>query len=333
MTTAEVACAIMVVAVVALGWWLHSRRQAGAWGQGLVAAQHAPLVPVITLTPAQSPAAASPPPSHMGPDSARQHLMAQWVGLGYGQWHAHDVPELPGMVLDVGHHANGTFVVVYEHPAAGVWFDLIAMHVGLASTTVSSSPTHDPKNTPPGDVLLNDRSLAPPQAQQLLSDQLIIQHRPAVDDVSPSSFAKVFCQAYRRNMRHVLTQDITAADVVRISKDLSGLPFSAAQVQATVALMDIKRQQALDTLLWAIAQEQGVASNKKTVLLHDMMSWDEAVSALEELWDEATVDIPPAVLSPSSVRALVDSAPGGLVFRIALEDLSSTPRFWVVERL
>jgi hypothetical protein len=148
-------------------------------------------------------------------DSAAADRMTEpLLHLGYEPAGTFTVPQLPGVVLRLLVQARECVLgIVYEHPKAGHWVELVTRYAGGTAFTVSSSA---------------DRGLAPrpghpvthlPGAASavLHSRLLLLRPQAGMERIEAARAAEAFARGYAAAMAWRKSQGISRGEVVRVA--------------------------------------------------------------------------------------------------------------------
>lgn len=152
-------------------------------------------------------------PSDWRDAARRDALSADFAALGFADAGTHVVPELPGVRLRLfAHAADSLLGVIYEHPARGVWFEMVARATDGTSTTWTSLPANglDPR---PGHPIRHQ-----PRATVDALWRSVQREKPALplQPVAVSSVAPAFVQAWADYMVWRKQRGVTRLEAARV---------------------------------------------------------------------------------------------------------------------
>lgn len=130
---------------------------------------------------------------------------------GFADAGVHTIPEMPGVVVQLlAHVRDGLYAAVYEHPQAGIWFDLVSRYQDGTSVTYSTSlPTAlKPR---PGHPTVNLPGLEP----LAVLDRILAQRpRRTFKPASPDQAVSVFEQGYADSIDYRKQVGISTGEVL-----------------------------------------------------------------------------------------------------------------------
>ena len=151
-----------------------------------------------------------------GPDAFKNGAAARKVSdalatRGFADAGVYTIPELPGVVVHLmAHGGESLYAAVYEHPQAGIWFDLVTRYQDGTSVTYSTSlPTAlKPR---PGHPTVNLPGLEP----NAVLDRVLAQRpRRTLKPVSTDQAVGVFEQGYADSIDYRKQVGISTREVV-----------------------------------------------------------------------------------------------------------------------
>ena len=143
--------------------------------------------------------------------AAARKVAGSLASRGFADAGVHTVPELPGVVVQLlAHVKDGLYAAVYEHPKAGIWFDLVSRYQDGSSVTYSTSlPT--PLKPRPGHPTVNLPGIEP----LALLDRILAQRpRRPLKPASPDQAVSVFEQGYADSIDYRKQVGISTGEVV-----------------------------------------------------------------------------------------------------------------------
>jgi hypothetical protein len=151
-----------------------------------------------------------------GPDSWKHPISARKIAealgsRGFADAGVHTIPEMPGVVVQLmANVKDGLYAAVYEHPQAGIWFDLVSRYQDGTSVTYSTSlPTAlKPR---PGHPTVNLPGIEP---LALLDRTLAQRPRRTLKPASPEQAVHVFEQGYADSIDYRKQVGISTGEVV-----------------------------------------------------------------------------------------------------------------------
>lgn len=218
--------------------------------------------------------------------------------LGYEDAGFFEVPELEGITLWGGvHPQDSSMAVVYLHaklPAP--WHEFVRAYTDLSFDMVSSTPVHNPKNTPPESVAVVDTQLTPEAARAAL---IAMPVRKEILHATTSGFPTLLADSYARSMEHIASLGgLEREDIELINQQFNGPSLMKEQVDLTQEVMKAQYQHAFQQVLLDRFLESGQISAKawhaldgNALAVHEKMSDAEAVvlglNSSETLDDDA----------------------------------------------
>jgi hypothetical protein len=161
----------------------------------------------IHLTPA--------PPEAWKNEEAANAITKPLLGLGFKDAGTYRIQELPGVIVRLHAKPDESFYsAVYEHPRAGVWFDLVARYQdGTSYTATTAMPTGlKPR---PGDVMMNLRGTSP---QAIYARARNERRRGALKPATLEGAVADFESAYAESMAWRKSQGPSTKEVVSTAK-------------------------------------------------------------------------------------------------------------------
>lgn len=133
------------------------------------------------------------------------------VSRGFETAGVYTIGEMPGLLVELlAHRGDGFYAAVYEHPMAGVWFDVVSRFQDGTSVTFTTAPPTALKPRP-GHDSVNVRGSEP---VAVLEKAVAMRPRRALTDVSVTSAVGVFEQAYAESMAYRKQTGISTSEVV-----------------------------------------------------------------------------------------------------------------------
>jgi hypothetical protein len=143
-------------------------------------------------------------------DGAR-HVVEKLMSQGFADAGVHTIVEMPGVVVQLlAHSRDGWYAAIYEHPQAGIWFDLVARFTDGTSVTFSTS--HPTALRPrPGHLSVNLPGLEPEAVFERATAQ---RPRRPCQPVSVADAVGVFEQGYADSMAYRKQVGISTSEVI-----------------------------------------------------------------------------------------------------------------------
>lgn len=168
-------------------------------------------------------------------------------GAGFESIGYYLVPQMPGLKLQAFiHHEENLFGVIYEHPQAGVWADLVAYHEDGGSTTLTNSPHGGTMDARPGHDKIADRHADP---AVLLSRWRSLAERRAVEPLSAEEFTGRFEKAYADEMAWRAARGGPTRDEIRRVAAASGTAYDEGAIDAAREVLHAHSRDALRGML------------------------------------------------------------------------------------
>lgn len=131
---------------------------------------------------------------------------------GFQDVGVYTIPEMPGLLVQLlANSRDGFYAAIYEHPQAGVWFDLVSRFQDGTSVTFSTSRPTALKPRP-GHPSVNLSGLEP---VAVLEKALAQRPNRYVQAVSTSMAVGVFEQSYAESIAYRKQTGISTGEVVR----------------------------------------------------------------------------------------------------------------------
>jgi hypothetical protein len=256
---------------------------------------------LAAIAAGQSPETAIAPSIHFEPidgdtrwqQSSTPAVFERFAALGYVGAGRFRVPEIAGMEVVFGTHPDGTAAAVYDHATVPTFFDVVRMATDETSDYVTTTPFHDPAQTPPGVLAVADDSLSPEEAVDLLRG---LRPTGTLLRATAQNVCALAAASYERQIAHILlmqspTEDQMRAVGERVAAvtgseapvlDDEGLRF-AAEIQRHLrerALVELIVQSFLRTN--PIRAEEWERMRDHVVVIHDRMSPEEREELLPD---------------------------------------------------
>jgi len=215
-----VAGIVVGVVLVALFGFLWIRRKAKEIGRALGAAFAAAELPPfrIHLQPTQAPDWASAD----GVDRALQGFTA----AGYSHCGDFEIPEMDGLCLrSFFHRGLGSFGVLYDHPQAGLFVDLVREHHDGTTSTVTSGPDSGMDRPDHAGLVRFEVDVTGLNGVGKMHERL--ESETAARDGMPASaadFPHVFVEHYHQGMDWRIARGGVTAEEIRRAAALGGQP-------------------------------------------------------------------------------------------------------------
>lgn len=262
----------LVVGFYLLKIWL--KRKFGA--AGLAAMKYAG-----NSTPARITLYRSDEEWHHADDIAK--LKGSIEAIGFVPVDKYEVEEMADVQLSAFYHpGQSASAVIYDHPIAGCWFDLVTKYPDSTSATVSTAKTPTLIEIP-GDLTIKNPAFGVREAW----DTLLAQRKPgpfvAIDS---DNFVAVFEASYARFMDHVLAKGEIDEKFVRDSGKSLGMKgnYSDEQYAEAKRIEEEKMRgqisdACLDNFVKAskLTAAQWEACRDRTLVVHERMTADEVI--------------------------------------------------------
>ena len=223
-------------------------------------------------------------------EAAVNRLLQHLWPLGFQDVGSYELAEMPLVkVRALARPEEHLWAVVYEHPQAGAWMDLVTRYADGGSLTTANTAHGSEMEHRPG----HDKIYAP----ELDAEGLYRRHLAARRDdvayqaVAPENFASEFEKAYADEMdwrlgRGMATDDELRAIAARKGQELSdeelALLRQTQTAQASAALTEVIRDRFLEQTSLSAAEWEKLRD--RLVIIHDRMA-PETVVAQFEAWD------------------------------------------------
>ena len=209
------ALAVGVLIVVALGWlWLRRKLRGLGQALGQLAAGLSGVPPFrITLVPESEPEWSEPGGMLAGTGG--------FEGAGYQRVGDFDVVEMDGVRLRAFcHPAQHVFGVLYDHPQAGVFADVVALCTDRTVVTVSNAPETGLDRPGHSHHVRLDVRIDEPSGAQTLHDRVVRECADReVIATRPDHFVRAFTGAYALEQDwRIARGGVTAAEVRRVAE-------------------------------------------------------------------------------------------------------------------
>jgi len=136
-------------------------------------------------------------------------------GRGFKDAGIHEIPEMPGVTVQLlAQFDEGFYAAIYDHPAAGCWFDIVTRYQdGTASTFTTARATGlKPR---PGFPVVNAPGTSAPD---LLARARRERPRSPFKSASVETVARDFADAYADQMSWRKNQGISTGEVVDVAR-------------------------------------------------------------------------------------------------------------------
>ena len=143
---------------------------------------------------------------------AANALAEPFLALGFKDAGTHRVQEMPGVIVRLLAKSEESFYsAIYEHPRAGVWFDLVARYQDGSSSTWSTATPSGLKDRP-GHAIMNLPGGSPQAVyERARSERPRGMLKPATADEAVADFES----AYAESMAWRKSRGLSAAEVAR----------------------------------------------------------------------------------------------------------------------
>lgn len=217
-------------------------------------------------------------------------------GLGFRPDGYFEIKQTPGVKLQAFTHAGEQlWGILYEHPKAGVWADLVACKQDGGSVTVSNAPmggtldhrpNHDKvylKGSPVADLFA--------RMQQEVS-------RPNLKPVDPGTFKAFFERAYMEEMAWRVSRGGVTEEEIRRQSEASGEEYSQETLQLTHQVMSDQARETLKELaLREFAKLEGTTYEElqekmdEFIVVDDAMPEDDMTDLFEDHLNQGRVQM------------------------------------------
>ncbi len=228
--------------------------------------------PVIHLIPDQEPEWTEKP--------AVREIIAEAQKWGLAPGRPYEVDEMTEVYVlplfstgDQGPAAG----VIYDHPSAGNWLDLVVMYEDGHMLTISNAPHGGELDVPPNSTKLFFEGES---AERLFQEMVERFEAKQVLYLRPQNFVAEFERAYREEMEWRLERGVTEDEVRRVAEHM-GQEATEEEIQQTVGV--IKADQAHD--LHHLWRTHFIESTDMSVA-----EWIEAEEGLFFVSDRHSVD-------------------------------------------
>lgn len=229
--------------------------------------------------------------------------------MGYEDVGYYSVPNLMGITLWAGVHADGSAAVVYQHVALEPFFDLARCYEDATADSVTTNRTHNPKHAVPGTTIIHDVGLTPETARLLL---LELPVRDGYRTLTAGDFVAAFEAIYARQMDYILLQDVTADDAERVRQQLDGpRGMSDDQLALAARIQREKNEAALIEVLLDHFRKAGGLSERDQdadiLVIHEKMTAMDVIGKILFQSDPGQCrDIDIAALTAAHARVPLD---------------------------
>lgn len=224
-------------------------------------------------------------------DSKAAREVEAFVALGYvptGPYHLREVPEV--WMQPFVNPDESAFGLVTEHPAAGVWSEIVQFQADGTVLTVSSIKDPNVPNSPPYKQTIRLTGASPADLHATFVEHAGSPIRPH----TPSAFASDFEEAYHRDMawnyregplKGMEAQQI--ADMIQMPIDEETAEFLGTKDESIDLDGEIIKRFLATSCLTAAEWEE---VRDDIVLVHDGKDWEEIEWVCEErleleIWD------------------------------------------------
>ena len=264
---------LLVIAYYGLRFWIRRRI-----GDGLKALDHGGYGNPIRITLARH---------HDGwhHEDAVLTLNKQALELGFFEIDKFSVNEMPDIFMwTYFHPAQSAALIVYDHPMAGVWFDVVTRYPDGSNITVTTTRT-PPVVVIPEDITVRDPDLA----LRAALDRLVIERKPGpFVDLGPDHFIEEFEAAYARYMDFVIRQGDVSETFVRESGKALGVTHTFKDeeyAEARAVQNEQLRMRAAEACLDNFVRHSGLSASQweacrdRALVVHERLTSDEVVQA------------------------------------------------------
>ena len=205
---------VLVVVAVLVGFWLLRKLLGFLIVRGLSG--------VVGRAIGSAALAKQPDTIHLKPESecwsdidAASNLIAPFYELGFESAGIHRIPELSGVVVELfAKPSDRLYGVVYEHPHAGHWFDVVCRFEDETSATYTTAPPTglDPR---PGHPVVNAPGA---RAQALVERARAESQGKRAKPATRENVVADFEQAYADSIAWRKGRGISAQEVGRVAQ-------------------------------------------------------------------------------------------------------------------
>ena len=201
--------------------------------------------------------------------------------LGFQDAGSYEVSEIPGLLVrGLARPEENLWAVVYEHPLAGVMFDIVTRYTQdgawIGSLTTSTAKQGGELDRRPG----YDKIYEPDFDARQLYELHLRERRPDVEfwPIVPVAFATEFESAYANEMDWRLSRGMATEDEIRAVAAKQGEELSAEKLtmlrqvheaQASAGLVEVIREKFLKETPLSAAEWESL--RERIVIVHERM--------------------------------------------------------------
>jgi hypothetical protein len=210
--------------------------------------------------------------------------------LGFVQGGSYQVDEMEGLAIQAWFNAErGVTAVVYEHPVAGVWTDMVTRYQDGTIATFANTGQGSGVDHAPGHVVERFPGIGSAELfERFLADR---PDRPWVTP-SPDAFVDAFEKAYADEMDWRNSRGGATEDEIRRIAQLSGETYDEEVVQATRRMAEARAAVQLDEAIRerflaeaTMSAAEWEAVRDRVVVVHDRMTQDTFAEAITQSFD------------------------------------------------
>lgn len=223
------------------------------------------------------------------PDAARDLTILREAG--FTDVGAYAVVEMPGVeIVALVHTGDSLYAVVYGHPVAGTWSDIVARYDDGTARVASNAPTAGQMDSPPWTQNLPEPGATVARLLEALRDRAPTEGRTTA---SGDDFVAEFTIAYAREMDwRNSSGGVSEDEVRRVAAAMEG-EFSDSVIEVAVGesrrqFVDRLAEECLANFLREAVLPVGqlaAANSGAAVTLHEQMTALEAIELLTILVD------------------------------------------------
>jgi hypothetical protein len=205
-------------------------------------------------------------------------------GLGFSDMGTFGVKEMPGTVMLAMYNSEKDFTaVVYEHPAVGVFSEVLALYEDGGAVTAGNAPQGGNLDWPEDRIKMNDKGADPKRLFEFVSEYL---DRKPLRRVGPDNFASVYEGEYAKVMDWRLKRGgATKEEIRRVAASMGKTGVTESAIEAAAKIEELKAAMQLSRMCLENFMKQGglpSGMNPKTklVAVHDKLPMDGALAYL-----------------------------------------------------
>ncbi len=178
----------------------------------------------------------------------------------------------------LAHELESAYAVVYEHPLAGVWFDVYCRYLDGCTTTYSTAPQGGEMDAPSNRTRVYDKD-AP--AGDFVRRFFSERRQDGLEAAPAAGFKAKFEKAYANEMDWRNARGGATVDEIRRSLTLSGEPFTEEQV---LEIRETKLAQAMSDL------DEGLRERFQRETTMSIPEWEEKNDRLVFIHDSLPLE-------------------------------------------